>query len=623
MHTARINKVHKIINLANPKNLGTALGIQRSSKILSNRTHLQAAIDWLLVANQAVLTKGFACKYSLYSGWEEAYPETTGYIIPTLLRYSQYSDYRWGEILQAVNDSGEWLLSIQRSDGSFPGYKSNDSIIFDTGQIIFGLISLYKQTQNSKYFTAAVKAGDWLANQQEPDGSWVRFTYNQLPHTYHSCVAWALLALFEISKQNKHKQSAIKNLDWVVSQQQDNGWFNYFSFSPGPAVLHTIAYTLQGLLESGILLSDDKYIRASQKTADKLLELNKKSILSSFYDDHWLPISDNKCLTGLAQMGIIWLRLFGLTQKREYMSSGYQLFSFLKSKQQLNSKNTGIKGGIAGSDPIWGDYLPFVFLNWSAKYFIDLGLLINTSANLSNLKSGFLAIKHVLDEAGVKYWLNMGTLLGAVRDGQLIPGDEDVDLGIETEEIAKILDMAPWLGKLGWRVEITSFSIFISKPLENVMIELIIYRKHEGYFWTPLIKIKPKFNALLKSLDLIAERAIYKKYHQNISHRQKLTYALIPSILDYPIRWFIFNLLEWFGQRHYAMKFPVVYLDNLQKISLYGEEFSVPTPATNYLQIIYGPNWQIPDPNWKVEYTQAIDKHLFKTSDQSKYVLPL
>jgi len=39
-------------------------------------------------------------------------------------------------------------------------------------------------------------------------------------------------------------------------------------------------------------------------------------------------------------------------------------------------------------------------------------------------------IKHILDDVGVKYWLDFGTLLGAVRDGKFIPWDTDIDLGM-------------------------------------------------------------------------------------------------------------------------------------------------------------------------------------------------
>ncbi|XP_025915812.1 fukutin-related protein [Apteryx rowi] len=43
----------------------------------------------------------------------------------------------------------------------------------------------------------------------------------------------------------------------------------------------------------------------------------------------------------------------------------------------------------------------------------------------------------VLTAAGVRYWLEGGSLLGAARHGDIIPWDYDVDLGIYREDAAK------------------------------------------------------------------------------------------------------------------------------------------------------------------------------------------
>src|SRR5262245_55028496 len=52
---------------------------------LADREHLVAALHWLGRAQDASSDGGFCGRYRLDRGWTSSYPETTGYIVPTLL----------------------------------------------------------------------------------------------------------------------------------------------------------------------------------------------------------------------------------------------------------------------------------------------------------------------------------------------------------------------------------------------------------------------------------------------------------------------------------------------------------------------------------------------------------
>jgi hypothetical protein len=54
-----------------------------------------------------------------------------------------------------------------------------------------------------------------------------------------------------------------------------------------------------------------------------------------------------------------------------------------------------------------------------------------------------------LDDAGIRWWIDYGTLLGFVREGRMIPYDSDIDLGVMADDMAKVLALAPALRKAG------------------------------------------------------------------------------------------------------------------------------------------------------------------------------
>jgi len=111
--------------------------------------------------------------YHPLHGWSNPYPETTGYIIPTLINLSKNNEYYFLE--KSIVDLSNWLLSIQNKDGSFnsglyPNNKENKSI-FNTAQIIIGLLAAKEHLKEDRFFDAANKAAIWLSNNQEDDGS--------------------------------------------------------------------------------------------------------------------------------------------------------------------------------------------------------------------------------------------------------------------------------------------------------------------------------------------------------------------------------------------------------------------------------------------------------------------
>lgn len=59
-------------------------------------------------------------------------------------------------------------------------------------------------------------------------------------------------------------------------------------------------------------------------------------------------------------------------------------------------------------------------------------------------------LARLLDEAGIRWWLDYGSLLGYVRDGGMIPWDKDGDLGVHGEDRSKLLNLMPAIVNAGF-----------------------------------------------------------------------------------------------------------------------------------------------------------------------------
>ena len=243
------------------------------NKTYSNETHIKAAINWLLNAQKANNDGGVSAMYSLYQGWHSSYSETTGYIIPTMFNY--YHKAKDEKIKESAIRMADWELTKQLEEGAFPGGEKNGKelpIVFNTGQVIFGMVRAYQETKDVKYKNSAIKAANWLVKIQNKNGCWDKNAYLNQVHTYNTRTAWVLLRVHEITKNIKYKKAAIKNIEWALKQQQENGWFKYNAFHESQEpLLHTIAYSIQGILEAGVHLEKKKRSNAAKKAAGHFL----------------------------------------------------------------------------------------------------------------------------------------------------------------------------------------------------------------------------------------------------------------------------------------------------------------------------------------------------------------
>lgn len=314
-------------------------------------------------------------------GWTTGYMEVTGYIIPTMWDCNRIAGDP--DLARRATWMADWELLLQHPDGGWEGGSQGQGeppIVFNTGQVLRGLMRTHEELGDEKYLKSAIRAADWIVSTQDPDGSWTTANFRQMKRVYDSYVSAPLARLAQTAERERYAEAASRNCEFVLSQQHDNGWFDLCDNSPhfndAPST-HTICYTIDGLLETGELLGNPRLVEAAVTSADALMRcVSDSGYLPGRFDASWQPRVNWACLTGSAQLGIVLMKLHAHTGRDEYLQTARSLAGFLVYVQQLSAGGANRTGALPGSYPIWGTYAPLRFPCWATKYFIDLLLLL-------------------------------------------------------------------------------------------------------------------------------------------------------------------------------------------------------------------------------------------------------
>ncbi|MDA1004058.1 MAG: LicD family protein [Chloroflexi bacterium] len=143
--------------------------------------------------------------------------------------------------------------------------------------------------------------------------------------------------------------------------------------------------------------------------------------------------------------------------------------------------------------------------------------------------------KQIFDDHGVVFFLRQGTALGAIRDGALIPWDDDLDLG-------SIIGM-------------------------------------HGFDEPQIAPVVEAFRAI----DCYVE-----------VHPEGLYTSV--KIMKYRIRidWQCYRVLKGTIAHYPGVPFPIRLFERFEDATIDGVTYRVPSPSDDYLQLKYGPGWRTP-----------------------------
>lgn len=343
---------------------------------------VHANLEWLARAQDRSKSAdgGVARDYSLINGWATSYPETTGYIVPTVIEYARRS----GDpaFLQRAERMLDWLAGIQFPDGGIQGGKVDAQprvpVTFNTGQVLIGFAAGVAQF-GDRYRDSMNRAAAWLRDSLDADGCWRRHPTpfaKAGEKAYETHVSWGLFEAERMEPGRGYGEAGLRQVAWALTRQQPNGWFADCCLNlPATPLTHTLGYVLRGVLEGHRLRPSTDLLAAARRTADSLGgAMRDDGHLPGRFHADWRPAVDWVCLTGTVQTAACWILLYRETGDRRYRDWAQRANRYVRRTVRIDGPDE-VRGGVKGSFPVDGSYGAFEYLNWAAKFCADANLM--------------------------------------------------------------------------------------------------------------------------------------------------------------------------------------------------------------------------------------------------------
>ena len=236
--------------------------------------HLDEALAWLKRAQDAGADHGVSYGVSFGEDFDLSYPETTGYICQTFVR--QGLARRDQNLLDRAVAMADWEIDIQLDSGAVMGGKVNphpSPAVFNTGMVLLGWSAVIRLLHEKRHMQAAARASEWLTQGQDPDGRWRQGNskFAAADSTlYNVMAAWGLCEAGVELGEDRFVEAAVRNGEYCLSQQHPNGWLPDCCLTdPTSPLLHTLAYSMQGLLGIGRLTGRQDLMEGARRLADR------------------------------------------------------------------------------------------------------------------------------------------------------------------------------------------------------------------------------------------------------------------------------------------------------------------------------------------------------------------
>jgi len=351
--------------------------------------------------------------------WVKPYPEVTGYTIRGLLEAARVLHEPGYEDTAA--EMGRALLRVQESSGPAAGAVPAADLkpeyyVFDTAQAVEGFISLYHHTSDEGFLRGAVRAGEFCARLQSPDGSFRPAVIAGQPYEPRGDEDWGLRrtyiqvrgaagwhALGRATGDPRFEHMAASCRDWIageVEQRYPSGLLPPCRAREGRRPLrsllsrrrpklperatysHPVAYIVRGLLEDFLATGEPSGLDLSLRIvrAAVLPHVRKNGYLpyGIHLDEGRTPATGFSYVSGEAQYAWLLCRLWQVTGDQGLLETADRLLGYCADVQAAAPESA--PGGLyqyatSGAEPYAGIHLQLHV--WGTKFFAEALALRN------------------------------------------------------------------------------------------------------------------------------------------------------------------------------------------------------------------------------------------------------
>lgn len=209
-------------------------------------------------------------------------------------------------------------------------------------------------------------------------------------------------------------------------------------------------------------------------------------------------------------------------------------------------------------------------------------------------------VKEIFDKYEIEFWLDSGILLGLVRNNQLIPWDNDIDLGMWRKDITKLKIKSPAYNELcdrGFDIYFLPDKIVLEKNNFSINVSLFFLKGNKAIREPYLLYGKNKFGKFFRSLWWLFSVSYYGDALKLKTIAVRITQTL-PKNLRRSIATLFLKIAKKFGCREIIWAVPKHFFVELSGIKFSGMNFKAPAKIKDYLKFHYGKDWRIPQKNW-------------------------